>query len=272
MSLYVPDELTSAELDVAAAPYLGGEWALYVSRVAAILIAEIEITAVDTAVLTMAPGVGEPVGHAQMMALAPFKSSSATSFTVFCDIDGALPASFAPPARAADQSFGFQRGYATDVGNAGTIGSPMDLSVGPISVAVESDAVGAKFAIYMLPDLSTYKFIGCVRDLDFNTKSRQAKGVDCGMESDAFVKRGKTQPGEITVGDKLKGFAEGLARYDGSKCTLMAVGIKDGQVSCDRIVFTQFVPTTKHKLPEGDGEAVTDAIGKYVESMFFVAP
>ncbi len=129
-----------------------------------------------------------------------------------------------------------------------------------------------RFALYALPVLTDYTLIGCVRDFDFNTKSRMAKGIDCGMESDAFVKRGKTQPGEITVGDKLKGFAEGLMRFDGLKCTLMAVGIKDGQVTGDRLVFTQFVPTCKVKLPEGDGEATSDAIGKFVEHLFFVAP
>jgi hypothetical protein len=53
----------------------------------------------------------------------------------------------------------------------------------------------------------------------------------------------------------------------------MLLGIKDGVVTTDRIVFVQYVPTVEVDLPDGDGEAVENAAaGKWVEALFFVAP
>jgi hypothetical protein len=129
-----------------------------------------------------------------------------------------------------------------------------------------------EFSLYQLPELADYTFIGCTTDFKFNSKGRVAKGIDCGMESDKFIKRGKTQPGEASLDAKFKGFAESLARFDGQKTTLMAIGIKDGQVTTDRVVLTQFVPSVEINLPDGDGEAMQPAKGKFAEQLFFVAP
>jgi hypothetical protein len=67
--------------------------------------------------------------------------------------------------------------------------------------------------------------------------------------------------------------ADRLTRFDSSKTTAMLVGIKDGQVTCDRAVFTQYVPNVDINLPEGEGEAMENAAtGKFVDHLFFVAP
>ena len=53
----------------------------------------------------------------------------------------------------------------------------------------------------------------------------------------------------------------------------MLVGIKDGQVTTDRMAFVQYVPGVEVTLPDGDGEAMENAAtGKFVEHLFFVAP
>jgi len=124
-----------------------------------------------------------------------------------------------------------------------------------------------------LPNATDYVLVGCTTSKKFNTKARKPVGIDCGMESDAFVKRGKSGKGELTLDSKFGGAAERLTRFDGAKTTAMLLGIKDGVVTTDRIVFVQYVPTVEVDLPDGDGEAVENAAaGKWVEALFFVAP
>ena len=79
-----------------------------------------------------------------------------------------------------------------------------------------------KFALYTLPDLASYVLVGCTADINFNLKARTALGVDCGMESDAFVLRGKTTPGDLSLGSKFKGMA--VATREGAQVTTPADG------------------------------------------------
>jgi hypothetical protein len=126
--------------------------------------------------------------------------------------------------------------------------------------------------VYQLPAQSDYELIEASTEIDFNTKDRVAKGIDAGMESDFWVKRGKAAPGELSIGSKFRSFTDGMARYSGQKCTCMLVGLKEGAVTGDRLVFTQWVGAVKPKLPDGDGEATIECAGKFVDHLFFVAP
>lgn len=279
MSLYVPSAIQAADLDVAIAPYLGGEFAVYLTTKAAVKFQEIALTAAGEGDSIAVPGASFTApGHIQIAALTPILSSAAVEFEfnsgqTIGGADTPATATFAPPARAANQSFNFARGYAVDLlaetPNPGDTFTSLDLIS---SSGIDGGGKNQVFGVFQLPAFSDYSLVGCTTDIDFNTKSRAAKGVDCGMEADAYIKRGKTQPGELNIGGKLKGFAEGLARFDGLKTTVMLVGLKDGQVTGDRLVFTQWVPNLKPRLPDGDGEAMIDATGKFSEHLFFVAP
>jgi hypothetical protein len=132
---------------------------------------------------------------------------------------------------------------------------------------------GLTLDVYQLPVLSSYVLVGCTTEKKFTTKGRKPVGIDCGMESDAFIKRGKSGKGELTIDSKFGGMAERLTRFDGAKCTALLVGIKDGVITTDQMLFTQYVPGLDVSLPDGDGEAVENAAsGKYKEALFFVAP
>ena len=125
--------------------------------------------------------------------------------------------------------------------------------------------------MYILPDEDEYVLIGCSGDVNFNDKSRAAKGIDCGLKADAYVVRGKTNPGNLSIRSKFRGFADGLARFSGSKVTCMLELKHDDQLLGDRVVFTQYTPTPSYEGPEGDGEAMVNVEGKYVDMMMFVA-
>jgi len=281
MSKYAPSAIQQSDLDTALAPYLGGEFAVYLSRTAAYDVGTVTLSASGTgnaanATWTPDTSITLPTGGTdlQMVATSALSSPSGPLTVVLNVINdlgnpATLTFTYQPPTRAVDQSFNFSRGYAVD----GV------LSVGNYSksiVGLQSVTNGDRnvtLDIYQLPLLSSYNLIGCTTEKKFSTKSRKPVGIDCGMEADAFIKRGKSGKGELTIDSKFEGMHAKLTRFDGAKCTALLVGIKDGVITTDQMVFTQFVPGVEVHMPDGDGEAMENAAtGKYKEALFFVAP
>ncbi|OHD27381.1 MAG: hypothetical protein A2Y38_01875 [Spirochaetes bacterium GWB1_59_5] len=275
MSLYLPAAIAANDQPIILPPYFGGEFAAYASHKLAKLIASITQSVSNAGTLTdnAANAISAAGANLQVVAVNYLRSSAAC--VIELSVNGGTPAKarFAPVTRAADQSFNFQAGYATDLLNTG-------LTAGVTVTAVDSltSIVGGgqnvEFAIYELPVWpDDYFLIGCTTAKNFNTKGRVAKGVDCGMKTDAFVKRGKTKPANLTISQKFFGMGDGLARLDGGKATCMLRGIKDWQLTGDVLVFTNWVPTFANDLPDGDGEAMQSSDeGKYEELLMFVAP
>jgi hypothetical protein len=281
MSKYAPSAIQQSDLDTAAAPYLGGEFAVYLSRTPAYDVGTVTLTASGTGNAnnaTWAPDVAVTLpadGTDLQMVATSALSSPSGPLTVVLNVvndlgnNATLTFTFEPPERAADQSWDFGRGYATD----GQLSAGNHTTTITGLQSVTNGNRNVRLDIYQLPALSSYVLVGCTTEKKFNTKSRKPVGIDCGMESDAFVKRGKSGKGELTLDSKFGGMADRLTRFDGAKCTALLVGIKDGVITTDQMVFTQFVPGVEINLPDGDGEAVENAAtGKWVEALFFVAP
>jgi hypothetical protein len=261
---------------------LGGEFAVYLSRVPAYDCGTVTLNAAgsgtDLANVTWVPdqSVTLPAGGCNLQVVATSELDSPNGpctivFNVLNDLNVAttLTFTFAPPARANDQTFNFSRGIAVD--GVLAAGSYVTQITGLQSVTHGNR--NETFDIYQLPNAADYVLVGCTTSKKFTTKSRKPVGIDCGMESDAFVKRGKSGKGELTIDSKFGGMTERLTRFDGAKTTAMLLGIKDGVITTDRIVFAQFIPGVEIDLPDGDGEAMENAAtGKYVEALFFVAP
>lgn len=238
---------------------------------------DVQGTLVDNAA-TALPGAGFG-SDVQLVCTTPLLSSSATVLTLAGLDSQASPvsktgiATIAPPAQVADQGFNFQRGFATDLIQQSPAAAPggkwTDITA---LTSIQGGSKGASYDLYRLPALSDYVLIGCTTDKEFNTRGRAPKGVDCQMQADAFIKAGKTPLAELMISGKLKTFADGLARIDGHKVTIMLEGVLDGQVLGDRLVFTQFRANVRPSLPDGDGEATVKAEGKYSELFMFAAP
>jgi hypothetical protein len=282
---YLPSAIVDQELDIARAAYFGGEFAVYMSQRQAILLGEVALTAAGEGTWTPNAGASIPATGADLaiVPITPINSEDAVEISLTGhDTTAATPlvviahAKFSPPARAGNQSFNFARGFAQDMEQKHTgVGTPTGL-FGALDATQTPTIVGGganqKFRVYILPEATDYELIQATTEIDFNTKDRPAKGIDAGMESDFWVKRGKAQPGELTIGSKFRSFTDGMARYSGQKCTCMLVGLKEGQSLVDRLVFTQWVGAIKPKLPEGDGEATQESAGKFVDHLFFIAP
>ena len=86
------------------------------------------------------------------------------------------------------------------------------------------------------------------------------------------MKRGVTMMGEVTLDVNFTGMASRLTRFNGARTTLMLVGLKDGEVTTDRLVFTQYTPNVAANLGDGDGESMENAAtGLFQDHLFFVA-
>ncbi|HEX3800258.1 MAG TPA: hypothetical protein VH413_16300 [Verrucomicrobiae bacterium] len=176
------------------------------------------------------------------------------------------PNTFTYPSTGADEATAADTGAMIAVINNGLAGTITGL------ISVTGGSANMSFRVYQLPVLADYVLISPTMEIDFNTRSRVAKGINSGMETDAFIKSGMSQPGELSIGSNLVDFEAGMARFDGQKTTCMLIGLKDGQLQGDRIVFQQYHGTVKPKLPTGDGEATIEAAGKFADLLIFFAP
>jgi hypothetical protein len=352
---YLPGAIPQNELDIIAAPYLGGEFAAYLSSVASVLLGTVTLSGASAGAWTADPAVTIKTGGADIAIVAKSAIQSTAAMVVTLNgLDNSstpvactITATFQPPTRALNQTFNFQRGWATDMAIGGitlpadterarasnvatltvpahglTSGQKVNItgvggtgynlagvtvtvidvnnftypSVGANettaadTTGVITTAVGTKvtaitglasvtnggtnqiLSVYQLPEAADWVLITPTTEIDFNDKSRQAKGIDSGLEADAFIKGGKTQQGTLSIGQKLTNYYDGCQRFVGSRCSALLVGIKDGVATGDRIVFTTVWGTTENKLPEGDGEAMADFKAKFVEGLYFFAP
>lgn len=273
---YTPSAVAADDLDIAEAPYLGGEFAVYLTRVPARLIGEVTMGISangGTYVDNVATGIKTGGADLQLIATTELLSNvpCVVTFNVLDEnlVARTASATFSTPTRAGSQDSNFERGIAADLTLSG--GTLIRTVVSLASILGGARAVA--FALYQLPEASDYVLVGCTTAKKFNMKSRVPIGINCGMESDKFVKRGRTKPGDLTIDSKFGGMADRLVRFNGAKTTAMLLGIKDGAVTTDRLVFTQYTPTVDVDLPDGDGEAMENAAtGKFVEHGFFVAP
>lgn len=275
---YLPTTIDPDDSDIAITPYMGGEFNVFLSRIPALLLGSVTLATSGSGSYANNPACAIRAGGADLQLVASTELASpmgvcAVVFNIVDDKDEAatLTFTFAPPPRSACQDTSFARGYAVDGTVAGGTGTKVKSITGLKSVSNGGRNVG--FRLYQLPEAADYVLVGCTTEKKFTTKSRKPVGIDCGMEADAFTKRGKSGKGELTLDSKFGGMADRLSRFNGAKTTAMLVGIKDGQVTCDRLVFTQYVPGVDVNLPDGEGEAVENAAsGKYVDHLFFVAP
>lgn len=272
---YTPTTLGQDKLASLEAPYLGGEFLVFMTHKPVKEIAQIDFTAVGTATLTDNAATSITTGgkNLQIVTSKPFYSPGGNSVitlavTDSADASVAATATLSPPAWAANQSSSFGVGFGKDLVAAGG-DNPIKTIASLTSVTYGSE--GAQLKIVELPELADYVQIGCIRGVSWNDRTPKSIGIDCGMISDAFVKAGKSMPGDLKISHKLKGWADGLARFGGHQATLMLVGVKDGLVMADRIVFANFRAGPRFDLPEGEGEATAEADGKFTDAFYFVA-
>jgi hypothetical protein len=285
---YLPAAVAASDITLATDPYLGGEFQVFLSDTQSIRLGDIAMTssgngANPPATWTAKAGatiVGVGGSGADLQIVSEDRLNSAVNCVVTLNVTDDLGAvttasgTFAAPARASNQSSNFGRGYAVDLQVAtSTPTAPRKVASIAGLASIVGGSRGCKFAVYQLPELASYVLVGATTEKKFNTKSRGAVGIDIGMEADAAIKLGKTKKGELTIDTKFGSLSDGLARFDGARCTALLVGMKDEVLTEQNLVFVNFTPSVEITAPEGDGESMANAAtGKFADHLFFVAP
>ena len=273
--LYKPAAITTAELDSAQAPLLGGEWKIYASHVPAVLIGQIALTAAATGAYVDNPTTvlpASPGTDLQIVSDLPLISASDSVVTIdgtgTTDPTLAGIATFTAPSWAQDQSSNFNPGTAFDFV---TVAAEKYIAGAITLSSVTNGSKGSHFKIYQLPVLTDWTLIGCSQDFEVNSKSRKSIEIACGMDASAFTKLGMTQVGAFSLKAKLISLADGAPRFEGTRVTIMAEAISDGTVLKERIVLTSALFSVRLTNPEGENPSMSEVEGKYVDALFFTA-
>lgn len=280
MSLYTPDAITDADLDISRDPMVGGELRVKLSRSRARILGYVEMTNSGTGTYTAVAGesVSDPVAGVDLalVALKPIKS--AVTCVVTLNVEDAqgdastVVATFATPARCADQSHNMPVAVAVD-GVMAEVNTGIKVGTIESVASIVGGSRGMKFAVVELPALADYTEVGCTTDKKFNLKEPTFIGIACGLENDAFVKKGMTQAGDLTINCKYRGHLEALSRFSGQRCTALLERYADNELLTERYVFHNYGPSVSISAPEGDGVVTEDAAsGKYETALVFVAP
>lgn len=281
--LYGPNQVLQLDLSIANSPFIGCDFAAYLSRIPAYLLGAITMTSsgagtytasAATAVVPRLPAGAPVYANLQLVPNTELRSPGGNVVVVFNVINDASAAAtltftFAPPARAEDQSGQFERGYAVD----GVLSAGNGVKSVTGLASVTNGYTGVGFSLYQLPEASDYVLVGTSKEKKFNLKSAKAVGIRDGREETAYVKRGVTNVGELTLDVNFVGMASRLTRFSGARTTAMLVGVKDGELTTDRLVFTNYTPSVAVNLGDADGESQENAAsGLFQDHLFFVAP
>lgn len=274
--LYGPDVPTAAELDIAQAPLLGGEIAIYLTRVPCYRIGTFTLSAAGTVNAlgyvdngaTALPA--DPGTDLQLLAETGFDSAVAfnasISGTGVTNDPLAGIGRIAPAPWIADGSFGFQAGAATDIITAA--GEKYETGVITLGT-ITGGSRNARFSLWQLPAAADWKLVGCTDNPSYNPKTRKSKFIACGMNEGAFNKPGMRSVGSLSFESKLISNFDGLSRHAGMACSVMFVCLKEGQLTTDRVVFSRWVPEVRKGGGTGDGESTVTAEGNYEELFEF---
>lgn len=278
---YNPAATQSGDIDITEATYLGGEFAVYLAEVPSINLGGIEMYssgngATTNAYWTPRPGASINGAAADLVIVTAGRLLSSVActvtFNVVDDLGATVTASatFTPPARSANQGFNMPRSIAQDL----TVSSGATRQIRSITsvASIVGGSRGAKFSIYQLPNWTDYTLVGDTTTKKWNSKARRAVGIDSGLESDKYVKLGKTGKGELKVNSKFGSIYDGLTRFDGAMTTALLIGIKEDVVTQNNFVFVKYIPTVDLDAPDGDGESMADAAeGKFQDELWFEA-
>lgn len=281
---YNPADTIATDIDITEATFLGGEFACYLAEKPAIRLGLVEMASSGNGaagisnIATWQARAGASINgaSADLVVVAETRLLSAVACTVTFNVTDDLgatttaTATFTPPARVANQGFNFPRGTAFDL--TVTTGAARRIASIQGIAAITGGSRGVQFAVYQLPEWADYTLVGDTTSKKFNNKSRKAVGIDSGMESDKYVKLGRTGKGDLQIDSKFGSMFDGLSRFNGAITTALLVGIKEQVVKQANYVFVKYIPDVTNDLPEGDGEAMENAAnGKFKDHLFFEA-
>lgn len=277
-----PNTVAAADYPIVQKPTLGGETVLKLSGKVAYELGTVEITGANTAtfsqdltgkaqlavdardvICVVENAVGDLVADVVITMMT--KDNTGTPV----NMSGVATIKVPGYARVTDRVFQVGYGVALEPQTAAKMYTEITSLVG---VTANVAAKGLKVSFFAMPDVGTFVNVGCKTELDYETKSRIPMNIACGMDGSAFTKPGRTSPGEMNATAKYIGPADGLARFDGQRCIMVAETRKEDKLVTDYTYFIGFIGKIKVNSPDGESEATLSVQGKYEDLAIVPAP
>jgi hypothetical protein len=124
-------------------------------------------------------------------------------------------------------------------------------------------ASGIRFDLYSVPNLADYFFIGNTMNKDLPSDIPTQVAIPEDRDPAAYVKTGRGEIPQASIGFRYKGITEQLTRFNGVPGTLRADIDKEGVLVWERHLFTGFRPSINVPRADGNEEVVGTASGIY---------
>lgn len=266
---YQIDPISTADLPVARQKTISAEYVQSVNYDGWVDVASILMQAPTSGTLTPAPGFIAPGGglDLQLRCANGVRSAGALAVTfavTFSDTTtGTAVATFTPPSWAKDQTFNFPQGFAVDIVGVGGGAAKKITAVTAIN-SISNGASGNRFEIISLPDpLTNYFEIACMKANDPKLPVSKSVAIPCRYDGSSDVKKGRSEPGALTVTTRYNTGGDGLLRLNGQAVTAMTEVWKEDQVLTERYVYERWRPMANPKIGDGDAEADVTAEGMF---------
>ena len=265
-----PPTISSADYSVALKPLLGREKKLKISTSPAYELAALQIDGLNSLnpAVSVAMAAALVARPSEVLLKCEEELRSAASLIIGVvgtdQNDAALSGTctFAPPAYAQDTNNIFPAGSSREVVVAS--GKKFKTITAYVPTQLGALALGGKFSVFGMPDLSTYNLVGCRVTLDYTPEVREPMHVACGGDDSAYVKPGQKPKRDVSVTVKLPTLSDGLARYNGlSNLVGLAVSDKEDKLVTDHEFLIGLILTGKYANPEASEPSTLAATGIY---------
>jgi len=144
-------------------------------------------------------------------------------------------------------------------------------TVTSVSVASDADANGTKVTLFALPQLSTFRKIGCKTQLNYSLKVPMPYPVQCGRDKAAFVKSGEIEEGKLEITAKIPTESDGLARINGIRVTGLVKDVKEDKLDVQHTFLVGLIMTSKVNSGESVDPATLAADALYEDIAVILA-
>lgn len=272
--MFQPAAILPEDLEAALAPAIGGEHIVKVTEEPWGHVADLLQPEAASGVMTLDTGYELPdTGKVlQIMvdrsgARSSVEMSVTLGVTFADDTTGTATATFTIPDYVPNQSFNLPIGAGVEF-----IPS-VDKLIKLVNTvnSVVGGAVNNKFQIVALPNLDSFVRVGCTDQANFKLPVGSSISIPCGLNPSRYTKRGRGEPGTLTVSERWTSYLTGLTRLNGFFCSAMVEIVKEERIVTDRIVVNRWRPMAGPNIGDGDDVVKADGEGSFSDFVVFTA-
>ncbi len=112
---------------------------------------------------------------------------------------------------------------------------------------------------------------GAVTEAGLKLNISKSIAIPDRFDGSAFMKRGHSEPGSLSIKARYVDYMDGLGRMNGHFVTARIDVLKDDHLLTERTVLFQYKPAASPNRGDGDAEVTADSEGNFQAFATFVA-